>query len=221
MEAQLRPHEGIMVMHGIVFDPGAGLGASATIRGEATAGLVVAMRPGVFLELATPLTRPRSSLDWLDAHLRAGRAICPGRLRVWLPGQGGSGNPSSPAVVGHDGRHRAMALRAVLGNIELPVRLELPGLEPDAPRLPALADLLRRGMRAQGGLRPWVPGPLFGATSDDLADGVAPLRRTVRIRVRAPPRSVGPKSARRPGMARSATGPRRRAAAMPCRFRPC
>jgi hypothetical protein len=169
------PELGVVAAHGIVFDPSGGIGARRARRlHDDGALLAVAMRPAVFLQLATPLAAPRPSLEWILAALRAGRPICPPTLRVWPPPRParGPGRGAPAAVVAHDGRHRATALRALLGeHAEVPVRLELLTL-PAEEAVPGWAlAALRAGMRAQGGARRLVPGPLFGAADVDAAGG--------------------------------------------------
>lgn len=181
MGALHRPAWGITVTSGIIFDPG-GIGARAAAKpGQEGAELVVAMRPSTFLALATPLPAPRPSLAWITAQLRAGRAICPPGLRVWLPADWAG----TPAVTMHDGRHRATAVHALAGDVEVPVRIALPGLDSDAEVPRWAVDAMRQGMWSQGGQRTIVPGPLFGATSADPEEE-RPARR--HRRVRAPPR---------------------------------
>ena len=177
-----RPVTGILDTSAITFDPG-GIGARrAPTRAGPCADLLVAMRPGTFLALASPLPAPRPSLAWITAQLATGRSVSPPMLRVWLPPRPGG----TPAVVAHDGRHRALALRAIMGEVLIPVQIELPTLDPDEEASSWAIAAMCSGMRAQGGARPVVPGPLFEVASDPAEiDALPPARPR---RARGPPR---------------------------------
>jgi hypothetical protein len=179
-----RPLWGVVETRGIVFDPFGGIGATRRRgggRAAEAAELMVAMRPAVFLALAARLPTPRPSLAWITARLAAGCAVSPPWLRVWVPGDAAG----VPAVLAHDGRHRATALFALLGEAEIPVRLDLANISPDECPPRWIVPALRRGMRAQGGARTIVPGPLFGAAETGWDD---PLDVGHRERARAPPK---------------------------------
>jgi hypothetical protein len=117
------------------------------------------MRPSIFLAVATPLTVPRASLDWLVSQINAGQAIAPAELRFRVA----SGDP---LALSHEGRHRMTALMSILENRHVPVRITLQGhCEEDIT--PSVVEKLRRRVRSQRG-RSIVEGPLFGETEIDL-----------------------------------------------------
>jgi hypothetical protein len=148
------PNWGAVCIHGAVFDA-SGIGASSSRR--AYVDFYVAMRPSIFLTLATPLAVPRDSLSWLMQRLDEGEAINPASLRVSVPS-----DHRIPSVVAHDGRHRMMAVQQALGDILVPVRIDL--VTGDDPS-PTLIARLRAGMRAQRG--PSVVVDAFAETSED------------------------------------------------------
>ena len=191
-----RPVMGILDTPAITFDPG-DIGARRNpVRAGPCADLLVAMRPDTFLALASPLPMPRPSRAWITAHLAAGRPVCPPMLRVWLPPR----PVGTPAVVAHDGRHRALALRAIVGEAFIPVQIELPTLDPDEGVPNSAIAAMRGGMRAQGGAHRVVSGPLFEVESDPAETDALPPARP--HRARGPPWSGA-------GAHRSATAGRR------------
>ncbi|NTF23559.1 hypothetical protein G6L37_34880 [Agrobacterium rubi] len=141
----------------------------STRRSEGDAALWVTMRPSVFLSIATPLPRPRPSLEWLRARLDDGEAICPAelvfdaRLRI-------------PLALSHEGRHRMTALGERLADRPVPVRLRIKDMI-DSELDAGLIARLRSGARSQRG-RTFVDGPLFENAEVDLggrpASGVPP-----------------------------------------------
>jgi hypothetical protein len=139
----------------VAFDR-AGIGATARTSNEAS--LWVAMRPSVFLAIATPLPAPRASLDWLRRQIDAGRAIAPAELRFSLLG-------SVPLAVSHEGRHRMTALRDRLCDRTVPVRLSFSGMS-DHELDDRFVSVVRAGVKSQRG-RSAVEGPLFGEAEID------------------------------------------------------
>ena len=133
---------------------------------DAEASLWVAMRPSIFLALATPLPAPRASLTWLRNQVAAGAVIHPPVLDVWC-----SGGADLPAVVRHDGRHRTMVARDVLDDGLMPVLIGLFGPGARAGWIPVMKRA-RLGMRAQRG--PAVlAAPLF--EREAVEDGLQPI----------------------------------------------
>jgi hypothetical protein len=202
---------GISVVHGITFDPGAGIGARMALqRTDAPVETFVLMRPAIFLDLASPLPTPRPSLDWIKAQIMAGRPVCPPMLRVWLPPR----HSEVPAVLAHDGRHRCFAMRTLLGErATVPVRIELPTLPSDAEVPEATIALMRAGMRRQRGDRGIVPGPLFEVSGED-----ANARTAASHPVRAPPGRWRRRQATNGPSWRPAQSPGRRGALLPPHF---
>jgi hypothetical protein len=149
--------QGILDVAGITFDAAYGIGATKLHwLAEESAEVIVWMRPAIFLQLATPMAVPRPSLVWIKSQIAAGAAISPPMLKIWLS----QANNGIAAVVGHNGRHRCIALRDVLGDAAVPIRLELVDVSEDVVSEPLLRDLQQQ-MRGQGGDRRVVPGPLF------------------------------------------------------------
>ncbi len=127
--------------HGICFDAYAGFGARKTWRPV----LWTMMSLSHFLQLATPLLRPRVDLHSLiDQH-----PICPPRLKIW----------QGLRVIEHDGRHRAQALYQMLGNMEIPISVEGSGLD--------WQKTFQQGALSQSGT--WVQGPLYSKSEDGYA----------------------------------------------------
>ncbi len=179
------PHYGTLLVHGIAFDAAAGIGCPRPRRAADASDVYVAMRPSIFLQLASPLIQPRPSLRWLQNQIAAGRSICPPSLGIHLPGG------RSATVVRHDGRHRATIMREWTCDAEMPVQIDLLNGQVD-DLTDAVVARLRAGMRRQkDGLL--IAGPLFGlATIEgrvvDRGDDPALPRVYVLCRARAGPR---------------------------------
>jgi hypothetical protein len=139
----------------ITFDR-AGIGA--TSKSSIAAAMWVAMRPSVFLSIATPLPVPRASLDWLRGEMDAGRAIAPAELRFDVFG-------SMPLALSHEGRHRMTALREKLSDCPVPVRLSFKGMH-DHEIDDRFVSFARNAVKSQRG-RSVVAGPLFDEAEVD------------------------------------------------------
>lgn len=160
------PHILPVTWEDVTFDRNS---VGATGRSDGDAALWVAMRPSVFLSIATPLPCPRPSLGWLRARLDDGQAICPAELVF-------DAHLRVPLALSHEGRHRMTALRDRLCDRPVPVRLRLARTQ-DAEIDGRLISHLRDGARSQRG-RSFVSGPLFDEAEIDLggrpASGVPP-----------------------------------------------
>jgi hypothetical protein len=152
------PDFGTSVIEGVRYDRD-GIGSVAS-RTETDGAFWVSMRPQVFLSLSTPLPVPRASISWLSERIADGEAISPPMLFV-RPERSGM-----PAVMRHDGRHRATALLA--RSVErIPVRISVSGLsweEIDE----SVISAARRRMRAQRSTS-IIAGPLFEDAEVDLS----------------------------------------------------
>ena len=193
MATSIFPHVLPVIWKGIVFDRS---GIGATARSSHDAALWVAMRPSVFLAIATPLPQPRSSLGWLRGRLEDGQAIAPAELHFDV-------DVKVPLALAHEGRHRMTALGERMPDRAVPVRLSFRGLL-DGDVDEAFIARIRNGTKSQRG-RSYVEGPLFDDAEIDLGgpwtSGVPPplpledrqgvsnvdiaryasLRRTVRV----------------------------------------
>ncbi|MCS4090186.1 hypothetical protein [Rhizobium sp. BK176] len=149
------PHAFPVEWEDIAFDR-AGIGATA--RSSNSAALWVAMRPSVFLSIATPLPVPRASLDWLRYQIGEGRAIAPAELDFSVVG-------SMPVALSHEGRHRMTALRERLCDRPVPVRLSFKGMR-DHELDDRFVSFARAAVKSQRG-RSVVEGPLFGEAEVD------------------------------------------------------
>jgi len=163
-----------VLVNGIEFDRHCGIGATTRAGSDGAAWAM--MRPSTFLTLATPLPQPRESLHWITGEILKGTALCPAELRLRLPPNG------MAAVSAHEGRHRMTALREILDDAPVPVRLCVAGIAWDEVDAVLLAHL-RRGMRAQRSGTA-VEGPLFGESEPDLGgarvSGIPPPAFAVR-----------------------------------------
>lgn len=122
-------------------------------------GLRVQMTPSNFLKLAAHLAEPTSQQD-IEQHIRSNGAIGAPFLQIEIPAEWEEGKFLMPAqVVGHEGRNRMRAVRAVEGNAPVEVHLLFPGLR----RRHITNDMIARlnqGMYSER-TRVQVPGPLF------------------------------------------------------------
>lgn len=155
MAKQDFPHVFPVQWDDVTFDR-AGIGA--TSRSLNAAAVWVAMRPSVFLSIATPLVVPRASLDWLRGQLDEGHAIAPAELRFDVFG-------SMPLALSHEGRHRMTALRERLSDCLVPVRLSFKGMH-DHEIDDRFVSFTRTAVKSQRG-RTVVEGPLFGEAEVD------------------------------------------------------
>lgn len=145
----------------IVFDRNS---IGATSRSDGGSAIWVAMRPSIFLEIATPLPRPRASLEWLKSQIKLGRSIAPAELTI-------DPRLGVPLALSHEGRHRMTAIRHLLSDRSAPVRILLAGCR-DWDIDPKLIEKVRSGARSQRG-RSFVAGPLFENAEIDLG-GIPP-----------------------------------------------
>ncbi len=150
------PHILPVVWEGVMFDRAS---VGSTARSASDPALWVSMRPSVFLAIATPLPRPRPSLDWLRDRIDGGGAIAPAELVF-------DAHLSVPLALSHEGRHRMTTLGERLHDRPVPVRLRLHGMS-DFDLDDRLIGRLRSGARSQRG-RTFVEGPLFEDAEVDL-----------------------------------------------------
>jgi len=152
------------VVEGVAFDQVSGLGNVPNNQDVGYLGAAVMMRPSVFLSLVDPLHQPRrSSLDHAKACVGGLRPLASPMLNVEID----RNDPAAaPEVVGHEGRHRMLAILETVGDVEVPVHVLPRGMR--ARHLDdAVVERLRDGMMHE---TRWerVDGPLFG---DALVDG--------------------------------------------------
>jgi hypothetical protein len=150
------PHILPVLWEDVLFDR---TSVGSTARSARDAALWVSMRPSVFLGIATPLPRPRPSLDWLRDRIDGGGAIAPAELVF-------DAHLRVPLALSHEGRHRMTALGERLRDRPVPVRICLRGMS-DYEVDDRLVGHLRSGARSQRG-RTFVAGPLFEDAEVDL-----------------------------------------------------
>lgn len=152
------PHHGTIIHNGIAFDR-MGIGG-ADARPSSSGAAWVMMKPTMFLSLATKLHEPRPSLEWIRGRISCGDAISPPELTFRMP------DGFLPAVSSHEGRHRMTALLELGGDVDVPVRIVLSGMDHE-DITPSLMARIRPRARAQrNGIV--VDGPLFGEAVVDL-----------------------------------------------------
>lgn len=90
-------------------------------------GFVVKMKPSMFLALASKMGEHERDATAITQHLEQGGAIGAPFLEINVPDEWrDSGDMSAPAkVVGHDGRHRMLAIQATEGNAPVEVHIFL------------------------------------------------------------------------------------------------
>jgi hypothetical protein len=92
-------------------------------------GMQVMMKPSMFLKLAHDIGKPSDSLEFLKNHIKSGNAIGPPFLSIDLKDdESGKINPiqDTAKVSGHEGRHRALAIMELYGDIPMLVHLFFP-----------------------------------------------------------------------------------------------
>lgn len=129
---------------------------------SSSAALWVAMRPSIFLALASPLPVPRASLQWLTERLDEGSLIAPAELTIRFGSR-------VPAVVSHEGRHRMTVIRDRLDDLAVPVRMNIQHFD-EADIDAVVVDRLRLRMQKQRG-HDIVQGPLFEEAETDVGGG--------------------------------------------------
>ena len=110
-------------------DNRSGWGATPNNANVDYRGMTVQMKPSMFLALATPLAEHDKDTTAIAAHLQKNGAIGAPFLEIEAPDEWRDNNDySKPArVVGHDGRHRMLAIQQTEGNAPVEVHLFLRG----------------------------------------------------------------------------------------------
>lgn len=139
-------------------------------------GLRVAMRPSVFLQLATPLAT--ASDPKLVKYIAHGGAIGSPFLQVSIPEAWDSGDFSKPAqVVGHEGRNRMHAIQKLEGDNPIEVHI-FPLYYRARDMTPDFVNKLNRHLQVEQSSR-IKSGPLFATYSsvaENFSDGKGPGR---------------------------------------------
>jgi hypothetical protein len=144
-----------------VIDNVRGLGSVPNNQNIDYMGLRVQMLPSIFLRLARRLTEPKSSIDHIINHINQGGGIGAPFLNVSIPAEWFEGNfESSAQVIGHEGRHRMMAIRKLEGDVPVEVHLFFDGGTRSRHLTPEIIDQLNAGIVNQDGYVT-IPGPLF------------------------------------------------------------
>jgi hypothetical protein len=102
----------------VKFDNRNGMGAVPNNANVEYMGAVVWMRPSQFRKLVTHADRTRDAGN-LEKELRDGKSMgCPFLQLRWTRHEG---KPESVVVVGHEGRARSDAFKAINGDVSMPV----------------------------------------------------------------------------------------------------
>jgi hypothetical protein len=109
----------------VAFDNVNGLGATPNNANIAYRGAVAWIKPSTFAKLATAAERGQTATE-LEKLMRAGQAIGTPMLDIEVHGDPAA--PESVQVVGHEGRARSIAFRAINGDVYMPVQLNLMGI---------------------------------------------------------------------------------------------
>jgi len=109
--------EGFSALHEVTIDNRNGMGAVPNNQEIDYFGLRVQMKPSIFLKLAAK-TSSRAS-DEMKDYIRDGGAIGAPFLILDIP----EGMNDAPTVIGHEGRHRMMAVKEVEGDKPLEVHI--------------------------------------------------------------------------------------------------
>jgi hypothetical protein len=140
-----------------IIDNRKGLGATPNNEEVNYFGLRVYMTPSTFRHLASPLThRKDETVKFVYEHLKAGGTIGSPFLRIENRGV------DKPArVVGHEGRHRMLAVAQLFGNnAAVEVHLFYPGHR-RRDLSPELVDRWNKELCPEGMDRVYRPGPYF------------------------------------------------------------
>lgn len=141
--------------NGVIYHQRTGLGAVPDVANIAHMGFVVMMRPSVYLELCPPL---KLELNGMEAKVRAGDPIGMPFLAINLEDE-------EVRIRSHEGRHRALCVRSITNDAEMPVAVLL--ARGDRARHVRMENVTRM---ASGALRqrsaqepnpPFIDGPLF------------------------------------------------------------
>lgn len=142
-------------LNGVIYHQRAGLGAVPDVANIAYTGFIVMMRPSIYLDLCPPL---KLDFNGMEAKLRAGEAIGMPFLSI-------NQEDEIVQVRSHEGRHRALCVRNITSDAEMPVAVLL--ARGDRARHVRMENVARMaaGARRQRSKEepdpPYVPGPLF------------------------------------------------------------
>ena len=116
----------------VAMDGRDGLGAVPLNADVDYFGIRVAMQPSMWLRMAHELKfgdGSNKTIDHLAAHIQQGLAIGQPWFNIDIPDAWEDGDLDQPArIVGHEGRHRMMAIKQVEGDAPVEVHLFFPGL---------------------------------------------------------------------------------------------
>ena len=123
-------------------------------------GLRVLMPPSVFLKLAAPDPHGYSAKD-IEQHIKSGGAIASPFLEISIPNEWEDGDVSKLArIVGHEGRNRMKAIKAIEGDDPIEVHLFIRGGIRRRHITDEWIKSMQSGMYSEG-TRSLIPGPLF------------------------------------------------------------
>lgn len=126
-ESAPSPHriEGAFNVSGVAFDNERGLGATPNNGNVIYMGATAWIKPSKFREYATASDRSDTAKE-LEQLMRQGRATASPFLLIDIDGE-----PEAPIrvkVVGHEGRARSDAFKAIAGDVPMPVHVFPKGL---------------------------------------------------------------------------------------------
>lgn len=123
-------------------------------------GLRVLMRPSIFLKLAAPDPFD-SSVEKITQHISSGGAIASPFLDISIPNEWEDGDVSKLArIVGHEGRNRMKAIKAVEGDDPIEVHLFIRGGIRRRHITDEWIKAMQSGMYSES-VQTLIPGTLF------------------------------------------------------------
>ena len=152
-----------------------GLGNTSNNQNIAYMGLNVLMKPSTFLKLALPLrlnSDEQKKIDYIKKELD-NRGIGAPFLQIDIPEDWEKGITDKPArVVGHDGRHRMMAIQSAEGDTPVEVHLFPRGYRNrDFKAHPEWIEELNNGLINESGQ--YMSGPFFqGGVTETAGIGI-------------------------------------------------
>lgn len=117
--------DGSFTIGKVAFDNEKGLGATPNGQNILYRGAVAFIKPSTFRKLALPADRTETGSSIIE-KINNGNAIAVPWLDIDVIGD--PSNPTEVVVVGHEGRARTDAFKALNGDAYMPVQLQLRGI---------------------------------------------------------------------------------------------
>ena len=151
--------EGSSELHGVLYNQQTGLGATPYNQDVNFFGTAVLMTPSKFLSLALPLTHP-VSVPGIKKELQSKQAIASPYLLMKLnKDEDGKITTEGAAIIGHDGRNRALAIKEQFGDVEMLVHIIYQGGVRGKHVTPELLESVNYRIKAENG--PVKVGPFW------------------------------------------------------------